>query len=92
MEWKTNNWVFDKIGSVLMLRKSMAERKMRIFGHIVRKNSMEKNPDTAKMEGKRRRGRPAKTWFQDLYDWTKMPGQSWTWWINANWRLIVKMA
>ena len=25
-------------GSVLTLRKSLAERKMRLFGHIVRKN------------------------------------------------------
>ena len=24
------------------------------------------------MEGKRGRGRPAKTWFQDLKDWTKL--------------------
>ena len=38
---KTNKWVLDKIGSVLMLKKSMAERKMRFFGHIVRKNGME---------------------------------------------------
>ena len=25
-----------------------------------------------KMEGKRRRGRPATTWFQDLKEWTKL--------------------
>ena len=28
-ERKTNKWVLEKIGSVLMLRKSMSERKMR---------------------------------------------------------------
>ena len=39
---KTNKWVLKKIGSVLMLRNSMAERKMRFFGHIDRKNGMEK--------------------------------------------------
>ena len=33
----------EKIGSVLMLRKGMAERMMRFFGHIVRKNGMETN-------------------------------------------------
>ena len=30
---KTNKWVLEKIGSVLMLRKSMAEKKIRLFGH-----------------------------------------------------------
>ena len=40
-ERNTNKWVLEKIGSVFMLRKSMSERKMRFFGHIVRKNGME---------------------------------------------------
>ena len=68
-------WVLEKIGSVLMLRKSMAERKMRFFGHIVQKNGKEKRLMQGKMEGnlgKRRRGRPATTWFQDLKEWTKL--------------------
>ena len=39
-ERKTNKWVLEKIGSVLMLRTSMSERKMRFFGHIVRKNHL----------------------------------------------------
>ena len=42
VERKTNNSVLEKIGTVVMLRKGMAERKMRFFGHIVRKNGMEK--------------------------------------------------
>ncbi len=36
-------WVLYNIGSVLMLRKSTDERKMRFFDHIVRQNSIEKN-------------------------------------------------
>ena len=72
MERKTNKWVLEKIGSVLMLRKSMSERKMRFFGHIDRKNGIEKRLMQGKMEGKRRRGRPATTWFQDLKEWTKL--------------------
>ena len=35
-ERKTNKWVLEKIGFVLMLRKSMSERNMRSFGHIGR--------------------------------------------------------
>ena len=72
VERKTNKWVLEKIGSVLMLRKSMAERKMRFFGHIVRKNGMEKRLMQGKVEGKRRRGRPTTAWFQDLKEWTKL--------------------
>ena len=72
MERKTNTQVLDKIGSVLVLRKSMAERKMRFFGHIVRKNGMEKRLMQGKVEGKRRRGRPTTAWFRDLKEWTKL--------------------
>ena len=62
-ERKTNKWVLEKIGSVLTLIKSMAERKMRFFGHIVRNNGMNNRLMQGKMEGKRRRGRPATTWI-----------------------------
>ena len=72
VERKTNKWVLDKIGSVFILGKSMAERQMRFFGHIVRKNSMEKRLIQGKLEGKRRRGRSANTWFQDFKEWTKL--------------------
>ena len=41
---ENDKWVMDKIGSVLMLRKSMAERKMRFFGHIRKQHG--KNTDT----------------------------------------------
>ena len=71
-ERKTNKWVLEKIGSVLMLRKSMAERKMRLFDHIVQKNGMEKRLMQGKMAGKRGRDRPATTWFQDLKEWTML--------------------
>ena len=56
VESKTNKWVLEKIGSVLMLRKSMAERKMRFFGHIVRNNGMEKRLMQGKVGGQRRKG------------------------------------
>ena len=71
-EKKTNKWMLEKIGSVLTLRKSMSERKMRFFGHIVRKNDMKNRLLQGKMEGKPRRDRPATTWFQDLKEWTKL--------------------
>ena len=54
-------------GVCFHVEKNMAERKMRFFGHIVRKTSIEKRMIHGKLEGKRGRGRPIlKTWFQDL--------------------------
>ena len=92
-ERKTNKWVLEKIGSALMLRKSMSERKMRFFGHIVRKNGMEKRLMQGKMEGKRRRGRPATTSFQDLKEWTKLniAGASQLATDRERWRKIIKV-
>ena len=51
-ERKTNKWVLEKIGSVLMLRKSMSERKMRFFGHIIWKNGVEKRETGAREDGR----------------------------------------
>ena len=76
-----------------MLRKSMSERKMRFFGHIVRKNGMEKRLMQRKMEGKRRRGRPATTWFKDLKEWTKLDiaGASQLVTDRERWRKIIEV-
>ena len=78
---------------VCLLRKSMSERKMRFFGHIVRKNGMEKRLMQGKMEGKRRRGRPATTWFHDLKEWTKLDiaGASQLATDRESWRKIIKV-
>ena len=57
MERRTNKWVFDSIGSVLMLTKSMPEREMKLFGHIVRKKQCGEILMQGKIEGNRRRGR-----------------------------------
>ena len=72
---ENEQWLLGKIESVLMLRKSMAERKIIFIGHIVRRGGghMTKRLILGKEEGKRRRGsRPAKIWFQDINDWTKV--------------------
>ena len=34
---QTNNWVLEKIGSELVLQKSIRERKLCYFGHVIRK-------------------------------------------------------
>ena len=58
--------VLDKIWSVLMLRKCMAERKMRFFGHI---KTATKTLIQGKTEGRWQRGRPGS---KILKEWTKL--------------------
>ena len=61
---ETNKWVLEKIRSVWMLEKSMAERKMRFFDRIVR----QKRYDSCKG----RRNASGEEADQDLKEWTKL--------------------
>ena len=79
MERIRNKWVLEMIGSVLKLRKSRAyggEEYEVIWPHHPEERyeytGMEKILMPGKMEVKRRRGKPATTWFQDLKEWTKL--------------------
>ena len=67
---------------------------MRFFGHIVRKNGIEKRLMQGEMEGKRRRGRPATTWLQDLTESTKLDiaAASQLATDRERWRKIIKVA
>ena len=73
ISWKdrrTNKWVLDKIGSGMVLRKGIAERKMRLFGHIMRREGLEKQLAQGKVPNPRRRGRPITTWYKDIQEMT----------------------
>ena len=52
MERKTNKRVLDNTGSVLILGKSIAERKMGFSGQVVRKYNIDKFLIQGKVEGK----------------------------------------
>ncbi len=70
VSWKdkrTNIWVLDKIRSDLTIRKSILERKLTYFGHIVRRNrGVEKEILQGAVEGCRGRGRPPISWTDDV--------------------------
>ena len=65
---KTNQWVLEQLGVKKSLRADMICRKLTYFGHIMRHNSFEKNIIEGMMENKRRRGRPAASWLNDMKD------------------------
>ena len=58
------NWLLNSI--------KLKSRKLGYFGHIKRHKSLEKHILEAKLEGKRRRGRPTKRWTDDIRDWLQM--------------------
>ena len=59
---RKNQWVVDKIGTSRALRKNMILKKMRSFGHFIRKGGMERCIIEGTVEGKRRKGRPLTSW------------------------------
>ena len=63
---KTNAWVLDKIGNRLMLREMVRRRKLRFFGHVIRRKGLERTIITGKVNGKRKRGRPPTSWLKDI--------------------------
>ena len=70
MSWKdkrTSDWVLNKVGCELMLRKTIDSRKLRYFGHISRKDgSIEKFIMQGTVEGSCGRGRPSTSWTDDI--------------------------
>ena len=58
--WKTG----DTVGH------GKKRRKMNWFGHIYRHNSLAKTILQGTVEGGRKRGRPTKSWLDNIKDWT----------------------
>ena len=45
MSWtdrRTTSWVLEKVGTNMTLRQNISARKMRYFGHVMRKNDLVK--------------------------------------------------
>ena len=42
------------------------------FGHLKRNDSLEKHILEARLEGKRRKGRPTRRWTEDIKEWLQM--------------------
>ena len=47
-------------------------RKLSYFGHLKRYNSLERHILEARLEGKRRKGRPTRRWTEDIKKWLQM--------------------
>ena len=75
-ERRTNDYVWKKVREVMgdsepeRLKHVVQKRKMKFFGHHVRAGRLTKVLLQGKVEGTRSRGRPRRSWTDDLEDWS----------------------
>ena len=60
-----------KVGQEWLLNNIKA-RKLSYFGHLKRHDSLEKHILEARLEGKRRKGRPSRRWTEYIKEWLHM--------------------
>ena len=70
-EKRTNESIHRELnvspGTLFFIAKT---RKMKYFGHVKRHESLEKLVMEGKIDGKRGRGRPRRSWDDDIKEWT----------------------
>ena len=66
----TNEEVLRRVGEKPSLTKNIVKRKLQYFGHIIRQDSLQKFLIEGKVDRKRGRGRPRRTWLSDVTGWT----------------------
>ena len=77
-EHKSNEEVKNRIelevGKVVNLLEVVRKRKLQWFGHVVRQgaDSLAKTILEGMVDGKRNRGRPEKSWMNNIIEWTGM--------------------
>src|SRR6218665_1678197 len=54
------------------LQQTALRRKLRFFGHVMRSDGLEKRIMLAFGDGRRRRGRPRRTWMDEIHEVTGM--------------------
>ena len=69
-EKKTNQEVCDILDIRPTLLKVIKTRKLRYFGHLRRHQTITKDILEGSVEGKRGRGRPTRTWIDNVKTWT----------------------
>jgi exonuclease III len=70
---RTNESILQETSYTRLLVPNIKKRKLRYVGHISRKDeSLEKTIMQGKVEGKRGRGRPRRTWMNDVTEWTSL--------------------
>ena len=71
-EKRTNRSILEELGVKRQLLGELVKRKLTYFGHIIRGSgsSLTLQIIEGKVEGKRKRGRQKKQWFDNIREWT----------------------
>ena len=73
LSWKekvTKKKVLERLNTNRQLLQKVKQRKVRYYGHIRRKGDIIQTILEGRMEGRRPRGRPRQTWFNNIVQWT----------------------
>ena len=73
ISWKdriSNEIVLHRIQSQRIVTKTIKERKLQYFGHLVRRGDLQRVLMEAKVARKRGRGRPKTSWTDNIKSWT----------------------
>ena len=69
----TNQEVLKRVNEKgLSLEKNIIMRKTQYFGHLIRKDKMQKSLLEGEVCAKRPRGRPLKSWMKNIKEWTEL--------------------
>jgi len=71
-ERKSNKEVLALSNSKRTLLSTVKGRKLRYFGHLIRRDGLQRLLLEGKFNGRRGRGRPRATWADNIKDWTHL--------------------
>ena len=66
----SNEKVLEMVKEKRNLLKQIKKHKIQYFGHIMRAEGFQKQLLEGKINGRRKRGRPRKSWTGDILQWT----------------------
>ena len=94
-EHTTNESILQETCYTRQLVSNIKKMKLRYAGHVTRKDdSIEKTIIQGMVEGKRGKGRPRRTWMDDITEWTRLSTNEVikAAKVRQNWRNIVHNA
>ena len=66
----SNQEVLRRASTSRQLIKTIQQRVLRFFGHLIRRNNIHRVLLEGKINGKRERGRPRESWVNNIIKWT----------------------
>ena len=72
-EHKTNEEVLNKMKTKRSLLNTIKQRKCQYFGHIIRRDNLQRLLMDGRINGRRGRGKLRTIWTDNIKEWTKLP-------------------